>query len=199
MLDDCLAVILAGGDSRRMGCDKSEVQLGGETLLQRVAATLQTLFPQTLLSVRQARPDIALPQICDRHVDSGPLAGIAAALEYAQQRGVSWIFAVATDMPFVQPGVIERLASQRDGVAAVVPRVAGHPQPLAAFYSLGALAAVQAQLAGEGKRSLRAVLERLPVAYVDEAELLAADPGLHSFFDLDTPQDLAAASLLVRQ
>ena len=61
------------------------------------------------------------------------------------------------------------------------------------------LAAVQAQLAGEGKRSLRAVLERLPVAYVDEAELLAADPGLHSFFDLDTPQDLAAASLLMRQ
>ena len=47
--------------------------------------------------------------------------------------------------------------------------------------------------------ALRAVLERLPVAYVDEAELLAADPGLHSFFDLDTPQDLAAASLLVRQ
>ena len=80
MLDDCLAVILAGGDSRRMGCDKSGVQLGGETLLQHVAATLQTLFPQTLLSARQVRPDIALPQICDRHVDSGPLAGSAASM-----------------------------------------------------------------------------------------------------------------------
>jgi len=75
----------------------------------------------------------------------------------------------------------------------VVPVVAGHPQPLAAFYTVGALAVIQDLLAGDGKRSLRAALERLNVCYVDESELRAADPGLRSFFDLDTPEDLAQA------
>ena len=56
-----------------------------------------------------------------------------------------------------------------------------------------ARSAIRALLAGEGKRSLRAALERLNVCYVGESELLAADPGLRSFFDLDTPDDLAAA------
>jgi hypothetical protein len=40
---------------------------------------------------------------------------------------------------------------------------------------------------------LRAVLEQLQVRYVDETELLKADPALDSFFDLDTPQDVASA------
>ena len=119
--------------------------------------------------------------------------GIAAALEYAQQRGVSWIFAVATDMPFVRPALIEQLANYRTGVDAVVPLVDGHPQPLAAFYSIDALPAVRALATGEGKRSLRAALERLQVAYVHAADLITADPGLDSFVDLDTPEDLAKA------
>ena len=49
-------------------------------------------------------------------------------------------------------------------------------------------------LAGDGKHSLRALLARLDVLYVDAAELRAADPQLRSFFDLDTPADLAAAT-----
>ena len=69
----------------------------------------------------------------------------------------------------------------------------GHPQPLAAFYSIDALPAVRALATGEGKRSLRAALERLQVAYVHAADLITADPGLDSFVDLDTPEDLAKA------
>ena len=72
-------------------------------------------------------------------------------------------------------------------------RVHGHPQPLAAFYSIDALPAVRALATGNGKRSLRAALERLQVAYVHAADLIAADPGLGSFVDLDTPEDLAKA------
>ena len=52
---------------------------------------------------------------------------------------------------------------------------------------------IHTQLAGGGKNSLRAVLEKLQVRYVDEAELLKADPGLRSFFDLDTRDDMEKA------
>jgi len=190
MIADCTAIILAGGESQRMGRDKATLALGEHSLLQRVVAIVQPLFPQVLVSVRQPRPDIELPQICDTQPNAGPLAGLCAALEKST---TPWIFAVATDMPFVQAALIEHLALRRADFQAVVPVVAGHPQPLAAFYTVGALAVIQDLLAGNGKRSLRAALERLNVCYVDESELRAADPGLRSFFDLDTPEDLAQA------
>lgn len=192
MIADCTAIILAGGESKRMGRDKASLLLGEQTLLQHVAAIMQTIFPRVLVSVRQPRPDIALPQICDTYVEAGPLAGLYTALTHAQ---TPWIFAIATDMPFVQPALIDYLAKRRDGFQAVVPMVHGHPQPLAAFYATSCLTPFRAQLEENGKRSLRAALEPLKVSYVDEADLLAADPGLRSFFDLDTPQDVATAKL----
>ena len=193
MIDDCLAVIMAGGDSRRMGSDKASLVLGEQTLLQRVVEVMQTVFPRVVVSVRAPRADVALPQVCDTYRDIGPLAGLCAGLEHAAQNGVPWIFAVATDMPFVRPALIEQLATYRSGVDAVVPLIDGHPQPLAAFYSINALPTIRALLDGDGKRSLRAALERLHVAHVHAAELNAADPGLASFVDLDTPEDLAKA------
>ena len=193
MIDDCLAVIMAGGDSQRMGRDKASLVLGEQTLMQRVAEIMQVVFPQVVVSVRTPRADIALPQVCDVFSDLGPLAGLCAGLDYASQDGVPWIFAVATDMPFLRPALIEQLANYRSGVDAVVPLVDGHPQPLAAFYSINAMPAVCALAAGDGKRSLRAALERLQVAYVHAADLITADPGLDSFVDLDTPEDLAKA------
>ena len=190
MIADCTAIIMAGGESQRMGCDKANLVLGKQTLLQHVVSMVQPLFPQLLVSVRQPRTDIDLPQICDEYANAGPLAGLCAGLAQAT---TSWVFAVATDMPFVQPALIEYLAQQRTGFQAVVPVVHGHPQPLAAFYSASCLETIQGLLSGAGKHSLRAALEQLNVRYVDESELLVADPGLHSFFDLDTPQDLAMA------
>lgn len=190
MIEDCTAVIMAGGQSQRMGCDKATLVIGDASLLQRVAAILEPLFSSVAVSVRAVRSDIELPQICDVHADCGPLAGLHAALA---EVGTSWVFAVATDMPFLQPALIEILAQRRQEFQAIVPVVHGHVQPLAAFYSRTALPEIEAVLAGRGKRSLRAVLERLNVLYIDESELLVADPGLRSFFDLDTPQDLVAA------
>lgn len=190
MIADCTAIVMAGGESQRMGRDKATLQLGEQTLLQHVLDIIQPLFALVLISVRQPRPDIDLPQICDAYVNAGPLAGLCAGL---QQATTPWIFAVATDMPFIRPALIEHLAGKRAGYQAVVPVVHGHPQPLAAFYSVSCLPPIEALLASEGKRSLRAALEQLNVCYVDESALRVADPGLRSFFDLDTPQDLAAA------
>ena len=191
MIEDCTAVVMAGGRSLRMGGDKATLLLGEQTLLQRVIGVVQPIFGELRVSVRQPRADLPWPQICDEHQDAGPLAGLCAALAQAK---TPWIFVLATDMPFAKPALIELLAQRRAGFDAVVPVAHGHPQPLAAFYSGACLAIVRAQLGEDGgRRSLRAVLERLNVCYVDEPDLLGADPRLRSFFDLDTPQDLAAA------
>ena len=191
MITDCTAVILAGGDSRRMGRDKAMLPLGERTLLQHVADSVAQVFPQVIVSVREPRAGLDLPQVCDALPDGGPLAGLAAALERIE---TPWLFAVGCDMPFVSPKVIEVLALSRAGHQAVVPVVQGHPQPLASFYARDCLDAIRDIQAGGGKRSLRALLERLDVCYVDEAQLREFDPQLRSFFDLDTPADVAAVA-----
>lgn len=190
MIADCSALILAGGDSRRMGQDKASLVLDGRTLLQSVVATLQPLFAEVLVSVRQQRPDIDLPQVCDTPGQVGPLAGLAAGLERTSN---PWLFAAACDMPFITPPLIEYLARQRADWQAVVPIVGGYPQPLAAFYAASCLDEARRLLGGSGKHSLRVLLDGLRVRYVDETEMLEADPQLRSFFDLDTPQDLSQA------
>ncbi len=89
MITDCTAIIMAGGDSRRMGRDKANVTLGEKTLLQTVTATMQQLFPQVIVSVRQQRAGIDLPQICDEQSNGGPLAGLAASLGQSQGPSIS--------------------------------------------------------------------------------------------------------------
>ncbi len=195
MIEDCTAIILAGGDSQRMGSDKANLLLGERTLLQRVIVTMQQLFPEVIVSVRQPRAGLDLPQVCDEQAGEGlqgggPLAGLAAGLG---RIATPWAFLVACDMPFIEPAMIALLAGHRPGYQAVVPVVQGHQQTLAAFYAADCMGVLRAHLAGGGKNSLRALLENLRVRYVDESELLPADPALRSFRDLDTPGDIETA------
>jgi molybdopterin-guanine dinucleotide biosynthesis protein A len=189
MISDCTAIILAGGDSQRMGRDKANLLLGEQTLLQHVIATMQQIFPHVIISVRQSRPEINLPQVCDDRTNAGPLAGLAASMGHVT---TPWVFAVACDMPFVVPAMVRLIAGYRSEHQAVVPVVHGHPQPLAAFYASSCLTALRENLSAQDG-SLRGVLKRLDVRYVDEAEMLDADPRLRSFFDLDTPLDIVQA------
>jgi molybdopterin-guanine dinucleotide biosynthesis protein A len=189
MIADCTALILAGGDSRRMGQDKAALVLDGKTLLERATATMQQIFPKVIVSVRQLRAGVELPQVCDEQEAGGPLAGLVAGLA---QVDTPWVFAVACDMPFVTPAIVNRLADLRKGFQAVVPVVGGYNQPLAAFYAASALETMRVSLAA-GDKSLRGALEKLEVRHVSEAELREFDPQLRSFFDLDTPQDYLAA------
>jgi molybdopterin-guanine dinucleotide biosynthesis protein A len=111
MISDCTALILAGGHSRRMGCDKTALQFDGQSLLQRMIGLMQTLFPAVLVSVGQFRADIDVPQVCDETPDAGPLAGLCAGLVQVK---TAWGFAVAADMPGLLPEVVEHLATFRN-------------------------------------------------------------------------------------
>lgn len=189
MIEDCTAIILAGGESSRMGRDKAALPLNGKPLLQTVIDAVQPLFAHTLVSVREPRAGIALQQVCDKQTGAGPLAGLASALE---RIATPWAFVVACDMPFIVPAVIERLAALRGSHHAVVPLAAGHAQPLLAFYARSCLPLLRERLAC-GDRSLMGALKMLDVRYVEADELLPSDPLLLSFIDLDTPHDVALA------
>ncbi len=189
MIEDCTALILAGGDSRRMGQDKASLLFDGETLLARVAGSMQQVFPEVIVSVRSHRPEALWRQVCDDPKQGGPLAGVLAGMAAAQH---SWLFVLGCDMPFIAPPLVEQLANMRGDYQAVVPVAGGHAQPLAAFYARSLLPELQG-LAQTGVRGLRDMLPHLRVNYVDETVLRMRDPSLRSFVDLDTPQDVEAA------
>ncbi len=195
MIEDCTALILAGGESRRMGKDKANLSFAGSTLLERIALELSPLFHEIIVSTRAPRPDCPLPQVLDHPEHHGPLAGLLAGLEHA---GTSWIFAVACDMPFISAPLVEYLSMLREGHDAVVPIASNHPQPMAAFYSSKRLDALQDLMQDGKSHSMREFLDRISVLYVNEEELMEHDPMLKTFFDLDTPRDFAEASEMTK-
>lgn len=189
MIADCTAIILAGGDSRRMGQDKAMMSFNNQSLIQSVITVMQRLFPVTMLSVRNYRNEIDLPQVCDMQADGGPLTGLVTTLG---RIATPWAFVVACDMPFISPQLVEQLAEHRAQQQAVVPVVQGHLQPMAAFYSASCIPVMRATLS-LGDKSLLGVLKNLNVSYIDEAQLLNSEVAMRSFIDLDTPQDWAKA------
>ena len=194
MINDCTAIILAGGNSSRMGRDKAMLPFNGTTLLQSVIDVVQPLFPLTLLSVRESRKEIALPQVLDNQTNGGPLAGLVSALEIIS---TPWAFVVACDMPFIVPAMIERLAILRSGHQAVIPLAHGYAQPLLAFYAQSCLPALREHLVN-GNKSILGALEKLDSHLVAMDELSATDIQLRSFIDLDTPQDVKLAEAIKR-
>ena len=199
MIEDCTGLVLAGGASRRMGQDKTRLMLDGQTLLQRSVVLMRRVFPQVMVSVRQSREDVPadVPQVLDECPDAGPLAGLCAGLAHAR---TPWVFAMASDMPFLNPSVIESLAKLRTAdFQAVVPVVQGVLQPLAAFYAVTALPELRAVLDSPGKPGLRAALERLDARRVHRVEAQESGHFSGSFDDLDTPEDFAAARGNVRK
>lgn len=192
-IEDCTAVILAGGESRRMGKNKGDVRLANITLLNHATQNMQSIFTTILISVREPRQDLMLPHICDSSAERGPMSGLLTALEQVQ---TSWVFLTACDMPFISPILIAALAEKRQSQNVVVSCVQGHLQPLAAFYSVSCLPKIRQQMA-DGHRSLKQLIESLDSTVVDEDECRCHDATLISFMDLDTQDDLEKAAKIM--
>src|SRR5579862_376258 len=93
------AVILAGGQSSRMGRDKARLEIGGWPLLARQIQLLRKVGVEEIFV--SGRPDqdyaeFGCPVLSDRFAEAGPLAGIERALAEAS---LPWLLVVAVDMP----------------------------------------------------------------------------------------------------
>ncbi|WP_276271395.1 molybdenum cofactor guanylyltransferase [Haloarcula litorea] len=184
-------VVVAGGRSTRFGDrEKALATLGGEPMLRHVVAAVGDVTGEVVVNCRAdqrgpfeaALSDLEVPVrfAVDERPDEGPLSGLAAGLA-AVETEVAVV--VACDMPLVTPELFGALLDgigERPDAEAAVPRTDGGPEPLCAAYRTApALGAARAAL-DDGSRSLRALLTRLDVRWLDvgEADLDAA--GLRS-------------------
>ncbi len=187
-ISNCTAVILTGGESKRMGSDKATTKLHGKLLLTHVLEKIEPLFSELLISVHALRPDLKYKQIIDDSEDRGPMVGIKRALEEAK---TDWVFVIACDMPFVATMLIQALANKREFFDAVVPYVDDRPQPLLGFYAKTCLPVIEVQMQ-QGQRSMMRLLDKLNTCLVAEAQIKEVDPSLKSFISLDTVEQVKA-------
>jgi len=100
---------------------------------------------------------------------------------------------VAVDMPFVQPALLSYLLAQPRTDAILMPVIQSAPQVLLAVYPRSILPIVEECLR-QGRHDLRVLLEVAPVSYIEEAQLRQVDPQLHSFVNVNTPEELQTIS-----
>jgi molybdopterin-guanine dinucleotide biosynthesis protein A len=223
MYGDVMAVVLAGGASRRMGRDKATLLLpDGRTTIQAIVDAARAVTPHVLLSVDSAAHGNGLLQAFSDPpvllVDADPGAGPLAALATAMQRAANYraVLVLATDTPLVRPALLRLLCAtirpgdsigagdtaldvRGDGTSQhanlAVPVIGGVVQPMPGLYGCTLLGTAQALLA-QGRRSLRSLIESSEATthLIGEQAMRDADPSLLSFVTANTPDEWEALS-----
>jgi molybdopterin-guanine dinucleotide biosynthesis protein A len=189
-------LVLAGGESRRMGRDKGALEFDGEPQVRRAWRLLNRVCVQAYVSVRADQADLpayaGLPLILDGERGHGPAAGLAAA--WSAHPDVAWLV-LAADMPLVDVELLGELIRRRDPErkAAVFRQADGTLQPLCAVWEPSLRGTLEARLAA-GDASLRRLLEREGVL-----ELAPASPDrLAGMNDDEDYRQLRQASAALR-
>lgn len=185
------AFILAGGQSRRMGRDKSQLLLENRTFTDRIAETLLEITDSvTLVGSRQTNSRYAVAT--DIYPEWGALGGLHAALAACSRE---WAIVVACDLPFVTADLFNYLASLRENHEAVVPLQAdGRPQPLSSLYRIEPCLQRATELIEAGKRRPLDLLELVNTRWVPFKELRNLDQAEKFFVNINTPEDYDAVS-----
>lgn len=166
--DTCSAVILAGGHSKRMGCCKALLPLGGKPMLVHIFEQLSD-FEEVLISTNTPSLAGTLPVrlVPDIFLEAGPLAGLHAALSAASNPA---ILCVSCDLPNFSAQLAEFLLNHfsPEIFAAICRDRAGKLHPLCGIYSKRCLTLLEDQL-GKGEHRVQSFLRLIPHICVDIA------------------------------
>ncbi len=193
-------IILAGGLGTRMGyAKKAFIEIGGQTILNRLLGVYRPLFDEILIAARDPEEfrSYGLPVAEDQFEARSSLTGIHAGL--AAMRAGHGFFA-ACDAPFLRGGLVRALLDEvlpSDDV--VIPiKEDGYREPLCAVYSKRCLPFIEEQLKRDDYKIIN-FFEQVSVREVAVSQLEKGDPALVSFFNVNRPEDLAEAERLALQ
>lgn len=181
------AVILAGGNSSRMKSNKALLPYSGELFIERIHRQLAELFREVILVTNTPEIYRFLPCriVQDIYPAKCSLAGIHAGLAHSAN---PYIFTVACDMPYLNPGLIRLILSRRNGFDVVIPESEGGLEPLHALYGKGCLPAMEKALAG-GCGRIVDCFDPQKVAVVSREDVAGLDPAFLSFRNINTPEE----------
>ena len=187
------AIILAGGDSSRLGCPKPFLELGGLSLIEIMVRRLSRIFEEiTVVTDRQdqfSHLPVKLTGDILTGCSKGPLRGIHAGLSISP---LPYQFVTACDMPFINLELVRYISAFAPHYDVVVPRIGTYYQPLHAFYRRSCIDLIGEQIE-QGQCKVTLFYDRISVRHIGYAEIARFDPGQRSFFNVNTWSDYLEA------
>jgi molybdopterin-guanine dinucleotide biosynthesis protein A len=186
-------LVLAGGQSERMGRDKALMELDGQALISRVLDKLARLSDELIISANDVEPYAHLTArvVADVIPGRGALGGIHAGLAAMRNERA---LVLACDMPFVSLPLLRYMTVLAADYDVVVPRLGAFYEPLHAVYSAGCVAQIERLVVDKPKR-VTELYRHVRVRELSKAEVLLFN-AVHSFFNVNTPEDWAEARRL---
>jgi len=190
-------VVLAGGQSSRLGMDKSFVNVNGQSLIEQIVVKLARLSDDVIIVTNSPEKydHLKARLVGDIYHGKGALGGIYSGLRTAAN---SYSLVVACDMPFLDLNLLCYMILLARGHDVVIPRIGGFLEPLHAIYSKSCLEPIDRLLARGGLKIIDFFFE-VRVRYVEEGEVDIFDPQHLSFFNVNTPNDLEEVKKLARR
>ncbi|NLM95915.1 MAG: molybdenum cofactor guanylyltransferase [Firmicutes bacterium] len=195
MPSNVAGIILAGGQSRRMGREKPLLDLGGRPVIAWIAEVLGQVFPEVIVVTN--KPDqyawLGLRTVSDVIKGQGPLAGIHAGL-LAISRPQAVV--VGGDMPFIRQEPLRRLCELGSGYDIAVPSWRGLPEYMHALYSRECIPHIEDCLAS-GERRIIALRDRVQEIVIPAEKLTSVPEEI--FFNINKPADYLLAQRIARR
>lgn len=200
-MNDIAGIIVAGGQSRRLGQDKRRLRLWGDDGPMLLEHTLNVLMPLCaelviVLNDPEAWPGLPARIVPDVYADAGALGGVYAGLRAVTHEHA---LVVAADMPLLNPALLAAMSVWPRTYDALVPctstggtgDTAHQLEPMHAIYRRTCLAPLRTALDAHQYR-ITTFLNRVYLETIPPETLRRYDPQGNSFSNINTPADLAA-------
>ncbi|OWZ83588.1 molybdenum cofactor guanylyltransferase [Natranaerobius trueperi] len=189
------AIVLAGGESKRMGTDKIFLELNKKRIIDFVLEITTKIFKETIIVSNNCENfnGYSVKTIKDKmnHLKKSSLRGIYSGLsEIDSEYG----FVIGGDMPFINSNLIEAMVGQIEENAwdVVIPKFGKFYEPLFAIYHKSCLSNIKQQLLSENHRIV-SFFSTKKVLTLSKNYCKQYDPDLISFFNVNTPSQLEIA------
>ena len=197
MKHPCTGVILAGGlNTRFSGKEKALLEIAGARILDRIFDTFKTLFNEIILVTNDPLKYLEWDAhiVTDLFPKRSALTGIHTGLYYSTY---SHVFVSASDTPFLKKALIQTIVEEiTPAVEIIIPETSAGLEPLCAVYSKKRLPLIE-NLLSQDLFKIQMMFKDARIVKVSESRLREADPDLMSFININTPQDLEKASMIL--
>ena len=201
-MKDVVGVLLAGGQSRRMGGrDKSLIALAGKPMIAHVIERLEPQVGSLIINSNAPAAQFeafALPVVADSVTGfAGPLAGVLAGMRWAREHGsgARFVATAATDTPFFPTDFVARLHARADDATIALAASNDRLHPVFGLWPVALADDLEQWLLGGDNRKVLAWVDRHKLAEVAFLPLHGVDP----FFNANTPEELAEAETIARE
>ena len=199
--NNILAVVLAGGKSKRFGEDKNQIKLGEKTLLEHVLSKIHNKFEEILivssrnLEIKKSENITIIPDCFD---DFGPLAGVLSSMKWVKQnqKQYKWVATFPSDTPFFEISIIDEYKKRININDSLLYFIKSNNKRHNIFglWSIDLLDALEDDLKNNNFRKVEDWADKIGVKTID-IEVNEYDP----FFNINTKEDFEKAKEILKK